>query len=162
MSPPSKKPALKLGDKVRFVGPAVINDGSNTPFWNRMDQTGVVKEQIGDIVIFGNDAEIHRRQVTHVLKPRPKAEPARVERWLAGDCPYQCSPNRQEAEQHRKQFEWKDPVKRLVEVREGEAIVERAALADLICDTLNEDPGLLVGTIEKWKALLANLRKDIP
>jgi hypothetical protein len=49
----------------------------------------------------------------------------------------------------------------LIELREGEAILDRTALLDLIGDTLNEDPGLLVGTIEKWKELLTRLRKEV-
>lgn len=67
---------LSPGTKVRFVGPTVKNDGSNEFYWNRMTQAGVVKEQIGDIVIFGNECEVHRRQVTHIIRPRV-AEPKR-------------------------------------------------------------------------------------
>jgi hypothetical protein len=78
---------LKVGDRIRFVGPA-LNVKNNEVWFDRLDGyratvVGVMLPRHIDIFVEGCDSvrcSIHPRQVTHRLKPKEKKKPR--ERWL--------------------------------------------------------------------------------
>lgn len=119
MSKPMKK-ELRKGDRVRVYFTAGCGEKCTVDEVPNIDCVRLISFE--GQVIFAHPNQCRR------LKPKKKA-PERLERWLVNDCAYQCSTTKEEALKHAAQFDWKDPPKRLVHLKDGEIPVSREALA---------------------------------